>query len=257
MITPEMFAKFQSLCPPCHFCKSLHGGEGYSQMMIEDTISGLMPYLGYYLCSACQPRRAEADAFYGRQMRRVELINDLAEAKLFRFNQKYRLSEAREQLELTTGLYAHLNEWPLTRNAWLWSKTTGIGKTHAARCVGCRFVWSLKPVAELSGAKLSDIGEHWGRDREAEVKPFLESPLVIVDDIDKAIWTLKSVNMVYRIMNERYDLGLRTIVTSNTEPAKLIKSWDGLNTDQCYGTSIWDRMFPFEAFEVKGQPRRG
>lgn len=254
---PEILAKFQAVAPKCYFCQCPHQGQGYeNELRMLDCISGVEPYLGAYLCPDCKHRKPEMDAIERKKMQRRDCIERLRETGLFRFNVKYKLSDAKDALIGVPGLYDYLSEWPLTHNVWLWSKTCGIGKTHTARCVGSRYVYHSMDVAELNGMKLFNLSEFYGREREEKMKPYLDAALLIIDDIDKAVWTQKSVLIIYEILDERFDRGLRTIITSNMQPMKLVKNWDEFDADRGLGNSIWDRMKPFESFEMRGRPRR-
>lgn len=253
--TPDEFAKFQELAAKCYFCGAPHSGVGY-ESLVPDIADGSQPWIGFYFCDGCTYRRPEFEKIEQAKMKRRRLIESLATHKFYRHDDRFDLETRRESMSEIPGMFDELGKYPLEKNPWIWSPTCGIGKTDAARCVATNYINDLKGVVELNGAKLHDLGEFWAATRAKEMENYERVPLLIVDDFDKALWTLKSVNIVYRIWNERYDQKLPTIVTSNCEPDALCKRWDMLDKSMSYGSAIRDRMCPMAVFEMKGEPRR-
>lgn len=259
MSVEELLPKFQELCPGCYFCKAKHGGEGYDAQRMEDVITGIEPFIGFYLCPDCRGRRAEMTEIENQKTVRRRHISNLRDRGLFDFDSKYRLATVfQEHRDLNVSLFEKLDVYPLPVSVWVYGDC-GVGKSHVIRCIGNRYAHDLKSVALITGPKLRDIAEEWGMKRAALVEPYETSDLLIVDDIDKALrWTQNSMEALWSIMDARERRQLRTMVTSQKTPQTFFQGLDYVaGVDNAFSFSILDRMKPLSVFFFNGEPRRG
>lgn len=259
MTSSELLGKFQELMPKCFFCHAKHGGEGYEGSRMDDVTSGIERPDFAYICPKCQSRRAEFDAIMSQRRMDFQFRDMLRERKLFDYDEKFSLGDVSLEIRVENpALFVVLDQHPLPRSVWIHGEF-GLGKSHVSRSVGNRYVETREGAAILPGPRLRNIGEEWGLKREALFKPYCKVPLLIIDDIDKALkWTDNSLEALWTITDERASKSLRTIVTSQVAPAVFFKGLEKM-VPGCGGftLSILDRLKPLSVFEFKGRPRRG
>ena len=100
----------------------------------------------------------------------------------------------------------------------------GTGKTHLAVATMIYIINEfIMPAKFISfNSFLEEIKMGFGENSD-KVKTVIEMPLLVVDDIGKEKKTEWSNGVLYRIINERYEAMLPTIITTNLMPPELEK----------------------------------
>jgi DNA replication protein DnaC len=258
-VSDELLEKFQAIMPKCFFCQAKHGGEGYEGYRMGDVVSGVEPPDFAYICPGCQSRRAEFAEIMSNRRKDFYFRDMLRERALFDYDERFSLPNVFEDIRSANSeLFAMLDQHPLPESIWIHGKY-GLGKSHVSRSVGNRYVETREGAALLPGPRLRNIGEEWGLKREALFKPYCKVPLLIIDDIDKALkWTDNSLEALWTITDERANRSLRTIITSQVDPAVFFKGMERIVPGSgSFTLSILDRLKPLSVFEFQGRPRRG
>lgn len=122
----------------------------------------------------------------------------------------------REYEERNVVYWLQAKEWyRRDENAWI-TGTPGSGKTFLARCVVNAFLDAGTTAAEISGIELAALVRdfHW----IDKVKPYIEPRLLLIDDIDKALWSKEQLDILCHLLDKRIGRGRRLLVTSNVTP---------------------------------------
>jgi DNA replication protein DnaC len=82
--------------------------------------------------------------------------------------------------------------------------------------------------------------------------------LLVLDDIDKMTPTQNNLMGLWEILNTRAASDLRTIITANVTPGKLMEQWQGEAKEYSTRTlAILDRLKPCTLIEMNGKSQRG
>lgn len=143
----------------------------------------------------------------------------------------------------------------LDTSMFFWGKF-GTGKTYQARCIlneAMKRGWRVIDIGAIRLAKM--LRHQYNQDQLVEYcKQF---SVVLIDDIDKAVWGPREVEGLWDILNTRADRKLKTIITSNVHPkefADMIAAGAGGN--QTIAHSMWQRLMPCLVLEFTGESLR-
>ena len=133
--------------------------------------------------------------------------------------------------------------------------SVGTGKTHIARCCLLESCEYGKSIAEVKATMLCNIGNLFKSGELMEKYKYIH--VLLIDDIDKANWNKKGLELLWELMDWRYDRGYRTIFTSNVSPQSFKeifnKATEG-NTSKI--SSLMDRMRPLTQARIAGESKR-
>lgn len=139
--------------------------------------------------------------------------------------------------------------------AYFWGKF-GTGKTYHARCILNEALKQGMRVIDMDAIRLAKMLRH-----QYNQDPLVENckhfRMLLIDDVDKAVWGSKEVEGLWDILNARADRKLKTIITSNVHPkefADMIAAGAGGN--QTIAQSMWQRLMPCLVLEFKGESLR-
>ncbi|MBP3544520.1 MAG: ATP-binding protein [Lachnospiraceae bacterium] len=226
-------SNYGSECPVCH-------GSGWELYELTDKAQ---PYAKP--CKLCRiSRRSEDITGVPPQFRFTDLSRfdfnaysvDMAEIK--KFVQSY-FDKFKECRKSGKGLY-------------LWSKTSGSGKTFLSCCLGksimirydlqMRFITAPDYIAMVGDSYKRQPGE---RD---ESQIYRECELLIFDDIGSQKSGDWQTQEIFRLVNERMNAGKVTLYTSNMAPDSL--NVDSRTIDRIRKASL-DVMMPEESIRSK------
>lgn len=132
----------------------------------------------------------------------------------------------------------------------------GTGKTHAARCVMNQAVNAGYTIMETSAHKIIQKN---GRYSDELFNYRLEDvAILLIDDIDKAIWNESSISILWQLLNAREDIKARTIITTNVPADKFRSIFNG--GDIGNGSiieSMIQRLHPITTIGFHGESVRG
>jgi DNA replication protein DnaC len=132
----------------------------------------------------------------------------------------------------------------------------GTGKTHAARCILNQALDDGLPVMEISAHKMIRCGQRF--DSESTMKRIASVDILLIDDIDKAIWNDKSIAILWELLNDRDDRGCRTIITTNVPSDKFrVIFADGHSGNGSVIESMIQRLHPIKTIAFNGISVRG
>ena len=134
--------------------------------------------------------------------------------------------------------------------------TPGTGKTHSARCVMYDAIFDDKSVIEVTAHKMLHKGMQYGAESYGDA--LSRAYLLLIDDIDKAVWNNRSTTFLWTILNDREMRGNRTIITTNVEKSKFRDIFaDGDAENGSIVESMLQRLHPITTIEFKGESVRG
>ncbi|GLU46314.1 hypothetical protein Nans01_06650 [Nocardiopsis ansamitocini] len=108
----------------------------------------------------------------------------------------------------------------------LWGPT-GTGKTHHAFAATHRIAQAGPPRFALTFTTHPDLysalrpGGHDDGERERTMRRLLATPLLVLDDLGTARESEWTGEILYRVINHRYNQQLPTLITTNHAPAAL------------------------------------
>ncbi len=145
--------------------------------------------------------------------------------------------------------------WSSEKNAFLWG-AFGTGKTYQARCILNEAMKQGKRVIDIGAIRLAKMLRHqYNQDQLVEHCKYFH--VLLIDDIDKAVWGPREVEGLWDILNARADRKLRTIITSNVHPkefADIIAA--AASSNQTIAHSMWQRLMPCLVLEFTGESLR-
>ncbi len=109
-------------------------------------------------------------------------------------------------------------ETPDTTPSLLLAGPTGTGKTHAAYAALRLYSESLRPAnwhAISTAAMLGELRPTPGRDSEAVLARYCTAPLLLLDDLGAAKWSEWVEEILYRLIDARYNNCLPSIFATN------------------------------------------
>lgn len=167
---------------------------------------------------------------------------------------------AGKTFEKSLPLYEALNprcwqtvrEWTLTKpNLWLLG-TTGMGKTHATHCVINRVLEMCLDAVEISALEIIKISNDFKAMHH--VKPHLKAHLLVIQDIDKGIWTQNALDLLWYIIDQR-SKRKRLMITSNLSPEEIKRAWEYNAKNPSTLETMFRRMLPLDRVEFFGNYR--
>lgn len=128
----------------------------------------------------------------------------------------------------------------------------GVGKTHIALCLLKKeFIhgYNVGIVSARRFCKTTDRFDEGG----GILKKWNKTSLLLVDDLDKAVWTPERLGALWELFDIRRQEGLITIVTSNV-PIQAIRAMlrDGTPGNLSLADATLDRLKPCTTIELKG-----
>lgn len=138
---------------------------------------------------------------------------------------------------------------PLNQNIWLYGKP-GRGKTHIAKCAVQRIRNQGNTAIIVTGNVFREIGESF--DRQDEFAKYIYHDLVVIDDLDKCVWTPKAVEALWYLLDCRAKWRKHVIVTANVEGKAMLQIlMAGCPQNESMAFAAMDRLNPCTSFEVK------
>lgn len=263
-------SKWQELIGPCQGCDQLSAAVPQEEAIIflerHERVKNVYPWenlMGKMWCGPCLKKTDDERHKLARENKAGQIRRNLITQKLLPmgfhsacFEQSNRMIELQNK-----DAWAWAHEWtPDSGNAWIYGNV-GTGKTFMARCIlNAHINERRRPVAEVTGGKwvetavrFSEYVQH--RERLQEVD------LLLIEDIDKAIWTEQAFDMFFDLMNTRCDQKLRTLITTNGLPEYMLGAESGIWRGVCRGnpskvTAVMDRLLPIKRLEFKGVSQR-
>lgn len=172
---------------------------------------------------------------------------------------KFRFDEYREAIpgieKVARNFIDEFENWKFQgKSLYLWSNTSGSGKTFLACCIGksimmkynARFKFLTVPQYIDKAAEKISIQKNGGFEDPTAV--YRECDLLVLDDIGSQIDKPWQNQELFKLINERLTNGLLTIYTSNMTIDKL--NVDERIKNRIYGTTIVLHM-PEESMRVK------
>ena len=105
---------------------------------------------------------------------------------------------------------------------------TGLGKTHLSTAIAKTVIDRGFDVVYVSAIDLFaefDDDRFRSRTTETDIDRYFDCDLLILDDLGTEIQTKLTVSNLYRIMNERINRLLPTIISTNLDPIKLKETY--------------------------------
>lgn len=196
-------------------------------------------------CDACmaemvQKNRAQADQERAAKIRRDAygkgLVPEIAVHATF--EKSDRAIESRH-----SAYWLQAREWHARdENAWI-TGYSGSGKTYMARCIVNRFFDHGLTCAEISGLELASMVRRF--DWLETIKPYIVPRLLLIDDIDKALWSKEQLEILWHLLDKRLGRGRRLIVTANVSPEHFRESLERNRPEnKSIAGTIFRRMLP-------------
>lgn len=115
--------------------------------------------------------------------------------------------------------------------------TCGTGKTHLAVAIAMKLINQGVPViCKTSIDLLASIKQSYERDSTVNEEDVIEAyntvDLLVIDDLGKERATEWSVPILYRIINDRYENMLPTVITTNYNTDDLIDKLNASNDNE-------------------------
>lgn len=199
------------VCPVC-------GGKGYK--LYQKTVDGYPVPITYSRpCARCKAENRLQD------MTGVPPEFHGADLSKFRFGSYSRdMGNLRKIAEDFLGNYRE--RWEKSgKGLYLWSKTPGSGKTFLSCCLGNSVMvkYDLQMRFITAPDYLANVGESYNRQRgeNDESAVYRECSLLIFDDIGAQKTGEWQAQEIFKLVNERMNLGNVTIFTSNACPEDL------------------------------------
>lgn len=156
---------------------------------------------------------------------------------------------------------AELWEWarswtPTMESAWIFGDK-GTGKTFMARCILNALLDKGIAVGELSAVTFNQIAKRrfyeWHEEREI----YGNVTVLLIEDIDKAIWTPEGMSELYSLLDERYSNARRTFVTTNATIEWCSQQWEEASRgNESFPGTIKDRLKPIRRIKLTGPTLR-
>ena len=200
-------------CPVCH-------GTGWE--IYRETPEGYKEPLEFTRrCSKCKGKRRIND--------QTGVPPEYCSADLTKFNFEAYKSRMENFRKIVTNFVNEFSRWEKQgKGLYLWSKTTGSGKTFLACCLARSLLmkYDLQMRFITAPDYISVVGDSYKRDRgeldSSEV--YRECKLLVLDDIGAQADKDWQRQELFRLINKRMEDGNVTIYTSNM-------STDNLNVD--------------------------
>lgn len=128
--------------------------------------------------------------------------------------------------KIALSLVDNFEKWQNSgKGLYLWSKTSGSGKTYLASCIARSLIlkYGLKVKFVTVPDYISCVGDSYKRERGERDKSeiFRSCQLLILDDLGSQISRDWQSQELFRLINKRMSEGLVTFYTSNLSPENL------------------------------------
>ena len=150
-------------------------------------------------------------------------------------SQKHALEQVTRAGVVTQGLWAH--------------GPAGCGKTALCRTLLVRCHLAGGDVAEVSARRLLRDGDRsplWNR--------LLDADVLLVDDLDKAVWTEISASVWWEVTDRRADRP--TLITANSSGADFAKALTGAGLSDNWIRPALSRLMPIVGVRMTGEDLR-
>ncbi len=262
--------RWAAVCPPCHLCQKpamdlgdYSNEEAAAQMATRDRLEEHHPAMVamidrfHYLCEACLATREgkkKADNFKARVRKlRERLVRDhlLTFATI---SAGFEMSNSDIE-KANPALWEWARKWtPKQAGAWIYGEE-GVGKSYLARCIVMAHVHHGRTAGEVSAIRLVQRAGSWEWGKEHNVLSQLD--LLLVEDMDKAQWTMKGLEALWALMDVRFNRGIRTLVTSNGDPEFMSSEWAVIaQSNRSLTPTLMARFLPMERYKMEGRSLR-
>lgn len=145
---------------------------------------------------------------------------------------------------------------PKSEAAWIFGDR-GTGKTFLARCILNAQLDAGVSVGELSAVKFNQNAKRRFYDWHKERETYGKVRVLLIEDIDKAVWTLEGLSELYSLLDERHSNERRTFVTTNATIEWCTAQWkDASAGNESLPGTIKDRLKPIRRIEFAGPTLR-
>lgn len=145
-------------------------------------------------------------------------------------------------------------EWARAQDGNLWVYgPPGIGKTHMSHCITNDLLSRGVTVLEKYAREINDMGGWTGKGRAFQ--SCLECRVLIIQDIDKPVWTPEGLDVVAELFERRQPN--KTVITSAVDLETMMQRW---KVSESLHASLWHRINPMEVISMAGagaMPARG
>jgi len=202
---PSMMAHSERPCPRC------------GQLLEYPEYSGLLEFLNGIagLCDACaaiREREAGREALRDRcKARYSDLLHRGLVSAHFR---EASFSKSRADIEaLNPEAWTAGRDWDRQQNLYIHGHI-GTGKTYLALCVLRKSFVAGLSVAETTARQFVKISDLF-RDPTGLMDGWKSVDVLLLDDFDKATWSLERIDGLWELLNARMAAGRRTVLTGN------------------------------------------
>lgn len=211
----------------CRHCGTPVPVEYDESRVRDDSIRGLLSSVASMLsCDACidsaNNQRAVERAGRHIENLRHSTFNGTAApiwAMECRFNKAQVVAENRET-------YKTAYRWDCQRPVWIFGPS-GSGKTW----LGCAMLHRAIEQRHLPGFRSSaddvELAAH-KFDRSKLLQPLDDAGCLLLEDLDKTVWTTKGVGALRYMLDKRKSNNHPTILTSNRPIATVVRVWEGV-----------------------------
>lgn len=247
MIQPVSFDR----CPECR------------KPMVVDFVPGEPVYDIPVLCDLCAARRVAAAATaenkaalrarYQELLRRG-LVGEEMQACSWS-------NSSAEVMGLNPKAWRDGRAWHLLgeKNMYVWG-SVGVGKTWLARAALRDCFVHGRSVAEVTARRLCKVSDTF-REGDGLFSAWKSVSVLLIDDLDKAAWTLERVDALWELLDARSGERKRTIVCANLGPVKMLEVLKRAcvhqgEENQSHGVAAMDRLKPVTKLEMVGASQR-
>lgn len=240
----EYHSSLSSVPTKCPRCR-----RDFMAVVLVITVFGVESRIAQKHCDTCcagWDKRENGDK--KNKHRAWHLTQGLATEKTFGCN------FANSRADLETPDYEIARQWiPATGANWYIYGNKGRGKTFLARCLLNTAFDLGMIVGELNAV---DFTTQYDMNRGKGLKYLRDPQVILIDDIDKAAWTVFSFQQLYGILNYRNERNKKTIITSNTILDDLIDHLKKHIDNHGMISAAFDRMNPVQKVRMIGDSFR-